>query len=77
MTHGFRLVEMNVEPLLKHDMFLCRFAPKPPLLVRGNLRWVTLKQTMHLQLVIEILSSLSTSGDALSHWILSKLPLYF
>jgi hypothetical protein len=43
MARGFRLVETSVGLTLKHNMFLCQFALRPLLPMRGNLREVALK----------------------------------
>jgi hypothetical protein len=47
---------MNVGPSLKHDMFLCRFAPEPALPMCENSRLAASKRVTHLGLVAEITS---------------------
>jgi hypothetical protein len=55
-VHGFQPSKIGARPPLKHDIFPCRFVPRPTLLVHGKLCWATLKQAMHFWLVVEIAS---------------------
>lgn len=52
MAHSFRPTETSTEPPPKH-MFSYLFAPRPSLLVRGNLCQFASKRATHLQLVAE------------------------
>jgi hypothetical protein len=54
VVHGFRPIEMSARLTPKHDMFLCRFTPRPILPMCGNLCWATSKRVIHLRLVAEI-----------------------
>lgn len=56
MVRGFQLTEMYAWPSLKHDMFLCQFAPGFAMPVDKNPCRTTSKRATHLRLVVEIMS---------------------
>jgi hypothetical protein len=85
VVRDFWIVVTSTGPPSKHDMFLCWFPSRPMLPMHGNSRQATLKQTTHLQLVIEITSghqkmcSLKWLQNCLNHirWNSQILKLFW